>query len=975
MANRLADTRRFYELLGRLQNRVGGPRRLVDCTGRMDWPRRGLYFFCEAGEERSGSGVGLRVVRIEPYALSKQLQENRCVQFTYPRTLAFDPTRMDTVREPQLLHPVTTDRSVAVTGEPVTPPTLFISYSHKDARLLDEFKAHLSPLKEAGTIATWDDQELIVGDKLEESLQSHLESADMVAFLLSSDFLHSFSCYQKELLEILARRCYKHVEVLPIILRDCLWRHTPIADFVAVPTDGKAVTSLSDRDAAWVNVAQQIKARADRWRELAPKNAGSKRPSISHHDVRGSFEIWLEDTEVPFTHKMKEDHLTLPDIYVYPDLRGVRKKSTDTVETVNGSELLNRDSIGPEILIHGDEQSGKTALLKMLYSHYMKAGIRPLYLDAKDITTSDQDKALGKLVIQQYEHVGWKEYQTMQNARMLLVDNYDALPLNAKFERQFLSSVRQTFDYLVLVADSELTFDEKRMVELASLPRWELLPFGHVRRGELIERWNSIGEEETIDAATLYQRNDETTRSLNTVIRKNLLPPRPIFVLTVLQLLESVMPTNFELSSYGHCYQALILQALHKVGIRSQDFDPFVNYLSEFAYFCFTRRSEALDGNQFELFKEDYSSKFIIQSHEEVVSKLQQAEILRGHRGGFRFSYRYIFYFYTAKYLSDHLDEVNDDIEGICENMHTERNANVLIFLMHHSRDQRVIDEVLLRAEMIYDGENPASLVKAETQHLMDLAQTVPDLVIEQVDVERERKRVLERRDVHDNEIEDDFDDAGEFDQELADIVRSARMVDVIGQVLRNRSGSLQKSQLLELARAGYASGLKFLSFWLGLTKVAEAYFVGNIARALADKVDRGEDVEKIRRAAGREYFRLCYAVCYGVIRRITGSIGAKELVQIFDAIEEEEPDSVAVRMINVAIRMEFTKKIPRDRINSLDAELGGNPVARMLLREVVVHHLYLNDVGVADKQWISSKLGIPMKSQRLLESKRALKR
>ena len=69
MANRLADTHRFYELLGRLQNRLGRPRRLVGCTGRLSWPRRGLYFFCEAGEERSGSGVGLRIVRIGTHGL------------------------------------------------------------------------------------------------------------------------------------------------------------------------------------------------------------------------------------------------------------------------------------------------------------------------------------------------------------------------------------------------------------------------------------------------------------------------------------------------------------------------------------------------------------------------------------------------------------------------------------------------------------------------------------------------------------------------------------------------------------------------------------------------------------------------------------------------------------------------------------------------------------------------------------------
>ena len=35
----------------------------------MDWPQRGLYFFFEAGEERSDSGEGLRVVRIGTHGL------------------------------------------------------------------------------------------------------------------------------------------------------------------------------------------------------------------------------------------------------------------------------------------------------------------------------------------------------------------------------------------------------------------------------------------------------------------------------------------------------------------------------------------------------------------------------------------------------------------------------------------------------------------------------------------------------------------------------------------------------------------------------------------------------------------------------------------------------------------------------------------------------------------------------------------
>ena len=67
--DRVADTQRFYELLSRVSERVGGYRHLACCDGRMDWPRRGVYFFFEPGEHRSDPGCGLRVVRIGTHAL------------------------------------------------------------------------------------------------------------------------------------------------------------------------------------------------------------------------------------------------------------------------------------------------------------------------------------------------------------------------------------------------------------------------------------------------------------------------------------------------------------------------------------------------------------------------------------------------------------------------------------------------------------------------------------------------------------------------------------------------------------------------------------------------------------------------------------------------------------------------------------------------------------------------------------------
>ena len=70
MTDRLADTARFYGLLGELEARVGGARVLTDCNGYMNWPERGVYFFREIGETRNGSESSARVTRVGTHALT-----------------------------------------------------------------------------------------------------------------------------------------------------------------------------------------------------------------------------------------------------------------------------------------------------------------------------------------------------------------------------------------------------------------------------------------------------------------------------------------------------------------------------------------------------------------------------------------------------------------------------------------------------------------------------------------------------------------------------------------------------------------------------------------------------------------------------------------------------------------------------------------------------------------------------------------
>ena len=66
---RANDLVRFYALLDKLERNIGGARRLADCSGRMRWPQRGVYFFRESSEDRSDTGSDPRIVRVGTHAL------------------------------------------------------------------------------------------------------------------------------------------------------------------------------------------------------------------------------------------------------------------------------------------------------------------------------------------------------------------------------------------------------------------------------------------------------------------------------------------------------------------------------------------------------------------------------------------------------------------------------------------------------------------------------------------------------------------------------------------------------------------------------------------------------------------------------------------------------------------------------------------------------------------------------------------
>ena len=136
---------------------------------------------------------------------------------------------------------------------------VFLSYSHADEKWKSKLEAHLSMLKRSGEIEVWHDRELIVGDHLDSAISEYLESANLIVFLVSSDFLNSYYCYEREMTRAMERVREGSARVAPIILRACDWKSAPFARYVLSPTDAKPVVEHPDLDAAFLLVVNQLR--------------------------------------------------------------------------------------------------------------------------------------------------------------------------------------------------------------------------------------------------------------------------------------------------------------------------------------------------------------------------------------------------------------------------------------------------------------------------------------------------------------------------------------------------------------------------------------------------------------------------------------------------------------------------------------------------------------------------------------------
>ena len=675
-----------------------------------------------------------------------------------------------------------------MTKSPTFSIRLFYSYSHKDSDFREKMEKTLKLLEDNVGLKQWSDRSIRPGEHISDAIKQTMEESDILVFLISSDFLSSDECkeewnYAKQL------AVNSNQTRIPIIVKECAWQDfDDMKSVKALPKDGKPVSKFRDRDQAWRQVYDGIKDVIESLRNCF---------SVKQEFID-------EITEIEFISQQKQD-LSLRDLYVFPSLFCNSDKNSAYV--VNDVKQIIEKKCA---LIDGDDLSGKTALCAHMFLALVEEERPVILIDLKKIGSKSPSL---KIYQEIYAEQFWGDFSLWrrQKDKTVILDNLS----HSSNSMAHVIFAKDNFDNVVVTVSSDIYRsywnDDSRLADFTNI---RLDRLSHTKQEKLIRKWTELSNHK---GSLTDGRIDQIEDKINSIIINNRLVPRyPFYVLSILQLGEGFMPNDLRITAYGHCYYVMILAHLLRSGIAKEDSDintcfHFASHLAFYIYKAGHHHATSMGEEEFKNFMEEYKNHFVIK--ESTIRRLQAQDygIIKNRK----FRNPYMYYYFLGKYLSDNSQEFKEIIETMAEKSYVTTNRLALIFLIHHSPDPVIIDEILLRTMLSLDDRRPAVLDRAETKIFEKFLKEIPQDITSEGTVAREREKVREKRDSADGEDHYDDKEKEAFHREVNDIYRILKNNQILGQILRNKYGSLEKKRIKEIIETVADGGLRIINFFL----------------------------------------------------------------------------------------------------------------------------------------------------------------
>lgn len=710
------------------------------------------------------------------------------------------------------------------------------------------------------------------------------------------------------------------------------------------------------------------------------------------------FERFLTDIGGQFSHPSKSD-IKLSDLYIYPKLRlfNADNNTEDKISFIieDAESVLANAKDNSKILLFGNENIGKTSLLKCAYQNFYKKGFLPIYINGESIKSSNIND-LKNLVRDSFENQYGADklldFDQEKNSNLfILIDDIDKNPIKNKANRlKLIKALNSQYSNIILVGNELYTLEEivaqqkEKSDVFSEYKQYEILEFNYSQRAKLIHKWYKLGNDDFIDDEEVWRKCDVAIKSINTAMGNKIVPNYPIFLLILLQALESNNPHDLKISSYGNYYQLLILRLISERIKDQSELDTYLNYSAELAYFIFSKKTSSISEREFIDFHKFVTSfeKFDLPelSSDDTLHTLKETGVLGTYGDAIEFKYKYVYYYFVAKYLAQNISkqEIKEVISKLCKRLYRTEFANIYMFLIHFSKDVYIIEELIKNAESIFADIPPCNL-ENDIEKIQGLFTELPKLYLQNRSVQQVRTEDSHKQDEMEKNTESTRQESTippnyELDDEInnIDVIsmlnQSFKLTEILGQVLKNFHGSIEGPQKLKILEETYLLGLRTLGVFFFVLNDNTDFLLSQLQEILA-KIEKVEK-SKVEKVAKHLLLNFITQLSHLFLRKISDSVGTGKMMDKYDKIEDKH-NTTSVRLVNFLIKLDHANSFPAKDLEKTKDKVNDFPLSYHLLRRIVVNHLHRHEVSYQQKQRICEFLGIPMETQLQLATKR----
>lgn len=561
-------------------------------------------------------------------------------------------------------------------------------------------------------------------------------------------------------------------------------------------------------------------------------------------ELKAEFLDYLEDMDIDLTNKVKGT-LKLSDIYVYPVLKGGKIDSKKEKKYYREKEdILAVIKEEKYILFYGEKEYGKTALVKKLYKDFFDIKFYPVIVDATKLKTDDGDdlnKIIADFYCSQYNNLEEEIILQMDSEKKVcIIDNLEDALVSDKVLKKILHYLTCKFGIVLITSNLQndmLNFVKNVEVKEYLENKFTKLYIQEIKRymrNKLVNKWLLLEDNERDVNSQEFDvlRRNKLSRIQN-VMKTGFFNKTPIEFLLVLSYLDNYEKMNTNYSRYSYIYECLILDKINEIADGdTNEATMYRTILEQLAYRIYNDNDgedvdESLLLKVISDYKEDYRGSK--DGYIDIVNNISKYKILEMKNSKYRFKHSYMYYYFTGSYIQNQLPplEKSKKINQIFSDLSKEINFNIALFLAY---DMNVQYEILPQVQEICNGllsqykdfkytkqkellEKLECNIDDKVDKIFDIPQNanIPIIQEKKTLAKDEIEEALESSENSNEIVNGEEENEEEMDEMMKDFTKSVRMIEFLGDILKNYSSAIKSKPRIEIINLMYDTSIKLM--------------------------------------------------------------------------------------------------------------------------------------------------------------------